>query len=105
MNEFEKIASRNIHHAINWIVGGYYNCLQDGYPEYLPESYEALTEEIYESSMNNLYLPGCERFGAAPREMRFAGEKFIRDRIEKKLKNDCDFFEIRDYCTAENPRW
>ena len=105
MNEFEKIACRNIHNAINWILGGYYNCLQDDCPEYLPESREALEEEIYTASVNNLYSEGCERIGKAPREMRFAGEKFIRDFITEKLENDGDFIEIRNYCTAENPRW
>ena len=105
INGHEKIAGRNIRGAINWILGGYYNCLQDDCPEYLPESREALEEEIYESAMTNFYSRGMELMGRAPREMRFAGEKFIRDLITKMLDEDGDFIEIRDYCTQENPRW
>ena len=97
MTEHEKIASRNIRHAINWIVGGYYNCLQDDMPECLPESYDALKKEIYDSAMQNLYAPGYEGFGKAPKEMRFAGAEFIRNRIEKLLKEDGDVQEIADY--------
>ena len=105
MTEHEKIAKRNIKYAINWIVGGYYNCLQDDCPEYLPESREALEEEIYESCMTNLYAPGYEGCGKAPREMRFAGEKFIRYTITEMLDNDGDVEEIADYQTAEGIRW
>lgn len=105
MTGHERIAKRNIEKCINWIVGGYYNCLQDDTPEYLPESREALEEEIYESAMTNLYDDGYEGYGKAPKEMRFAGEKFVRDTITKMLDEDGDFEEIANYCTNENPRW
>lgn len=97
MTEHERIASRNIRHCINWIVGGYYNCLQDDTPEYLPESYDELKAEIYDSAMQNMYAPGYEGYGKAPKEMRFAGSEFIRNRIEKLLKTDEDVQEIAKY--------
>lgn len=94
----EKIARKNIHHAINWIVGGLYNILQDYDDEeakrYLPKSREDLEEEIYASALNNLYGPGFARFGKAPREMRFAGEDFCRETIKKLLDKDGDTMEI-----------
>lgn len=92
----EKIAIQNMRNALNWIVGGYYNDLQDGNDEYLPESREALAEEIYDSAMNHLYRPGMEAFGKAPREMRFAGEKFCRAYIDWKLSVDEDAAEIAE---------
>lgn len=94
MNEFEKIASRNIHHAINWIVGGWYNCLQDDTPEDIPDTKEDAFNEIYTSCMNNAYGPGFEAYGKAPKEMRFASSEFIKNRIEKMLAKDGDWEEI-----------
>ena len=101
MTEHQKIAYRNIRNAFNWIIGGYYNCLQDDDTDYLPESREALIGEIYDSAMNNLYVPGLEVIGRAPREMRFAGKEFIMERIEKLAESDGDFAEIADYCGWE----
>ena len=92
----EKIAMRNIRYAINWIVGGYYNCLQDGQEEYLPKSRKALENEVYSSAMDNLYDVGYEGFRKAPKEMRFAGETFCRAYIAWKLANDGDVAEIAE---------
>ena len=93
----EKIAYNNIKHCINWIVGGYYNCLQDDTPEYLYESREALEDEIYDSALNNLYAPGYEGYGKAPKEMRFSGEGFIRKTIKELLDKDDDVATIDHY--------
>lgn len=90
----ERIAMRNIRYAINWIVGGYYNCIQDNIPEYLPTSRESLEQEIYGSAMENLYGDGFEQIGRAPREMRFAGEAFCRAYIKWKLSRDGDVQDI-----------
>ena len=90
----EQIAKRNIRGAFNWIVGGYYNSLQDGYVEDLPESRDSLKDEIYEASMNNFYAPGLELSGKAPREMRFAGKDFCIHVIEDLLDTDSDVKEI-----------
>ena len=96
----ERIAMQNIRGAINWIVGAHYNDLQDGYEEYLPASKAELANEIYDAAMNNLYQPGCERTGRAPKEMRFAGEAFCRAYIDWKLDQESDVQEI-----AEAANW
>ena len=90
----EKIAVRNIRYAVNWIVGGYYNCIQDGYPEYLPTCRKDLADEIYSSAMTNLYRDGYEGYGKAPTEMRFAGERFCRAYIDWMLDNDGDCVDV-----------
>lgn len=92
----EKIAYKNIKAAVNYIVGGYYNDLQDGYTEYLPESIEDLKEEIYEESMNNEYGAGYMGSGKAPKEMRFAGEAFCRAIIDELVDNDEDVAAIKE---------
>lgn len=90
----ERIAMANIRHAVNWIVGGYYNSLQDGDLEYLPKSKQELANEIYSSAMAHQYAEGMEAFGRAPKEMRFAGERFCRAYIDWKLDGDPDVDEI-----------
>lgn len=93
MNGHEKIAAKNIQGAFNWLVGGWYNCLQDGYEEDIP-SLEEAKEEVYCEAMYNLYMGGGEGFGGAPKEMRFAGEKFCRELVEELFMNDGDAEEI-----------
>lgn len=92
----ERIAMRNIRHAINWIVGGYYNSLQDGYYEDLPESRETLADEIYTEAMTSAYGEGHVAYNRAPREMRFAGAAFCRAYVEWKLEQDEDVKEIEE---------
>ena len=101
MTGHEKIANRNIKNAINYIVGEYYNCIQDNCPEYLPESYDALKQEVYKSAMQNLYGPGYAGYGKAPKEMRFAGREFCETRVEVLLKKDGDVQTIAEYCGWE----
>ena len=96
----EEIARRNIYHAFNWIVGGYYNSLLDGDTGCLPKDRDELANTIYQESMNHLYREGMESFGRAPKEMRFAGEKFCRAYIDWKLDHDSDVKEI-----AEAANW
>lgn len=93
LNGHEKTAATNIKNAFEWIVGGYYNCMQDGEEEYIPTLEEA-KEEVYNSAMNNLYRKGYEGFGKAPKEMRFAGEEFCRCYVEKLFDEDSDVAEI-----------
>ena len=93
MNGHEKIAAKNIEGAFNWLVGGWYNCLQDGYEEDIP-SLEEAKETVYAEAMNNFYKSGGEVYGRAPKEMRFAGEEFCRELIEELFLNDGDAEEI-----------
>ena len=97
MNGNEKIAYRNIKHCINWIVGGYYNCLQDDMTENLYDSRESLEQEIYDACITNRYDVGYEGYGKAPKEMRFSGEAFIRKTIKELLDKDGDLEEIEAY--------
>lgn len=93
MNGHEKIAARNIKGAFNWLVGGWYNCFQDGYEEDIP-SLEEAKEAVYDGAMNNLYKGGGEIYGRAPKEMRFAGEEFCRELVEELFLNDGDAEEL-----------
>lgn len=89
MTGHERIASKNIEWAVNWIVGGYYNTVQDhGEKEWLPDSRDDLVREIYDSAINNKYAEGYEGFGKAPREMKFAGKDFIMAEIERYLQEE-----------------
>lgn len=93
MNGHEKIAARNIRGAFNWLVGGWYNCYQDGCEEDIPELEEA-KETVYEEAMNNLYTGSSEHYGRAPKEMRFAGEEFCRRIVERLFNTDDDAAEL-----------
>lgn len=93
MNGHEKIAAKNIKGAFNWLVGGWYNCMQDGYEEDIPTLEEA-KEAVYDEAMNNLYTGGGEACGKAPKEMRFAGEEFCRAYVEELFQKDEDVEEI-----------
>ena len=98
MTRHEMIALRNIKYAINYIIGGIYNDMQDGNDEYLPESFKEVVDMVYDGAMNNLYAPGYEGYGKAPKEMRFSGKEFCRKKIEEILRKDSDLREIALYC-------
>lgn len=96
MNGIEKIAYRNIKGVFNWEVGGWYNCIQDDCIEYIPDSEEEAKNLIYEESLNDFAEEGHFAIGRAPREMRFAGEAFIRECIDHLFKKDGDAAAIRE---------
>lgn len=93
MTGHEKVAAKNIKGAFNWLVGGWYNCLQDGMEEDIPSLAEAV-EEVYNSAMNDAYGVGYCGYGKAPKEMRFAGEQFCRETVAKLFAKDDDAFEL-----------
>lgn len=103
LNGHEKIAARNIRGAFNWLVGGWYNCIQDGCEEDIPELEEA-KETVYEEAMNNLYTGSSEHYGRAPKEMRFAGEEFCRSYVDKLFAEDDDALEIWGEETKEDKK-
>lgn len=94
MNGNEKIAYKNIVACFNFEVGGWYNCYQDDYLESIPDRIEEAKEIIYECSMTNLYDEGYCGSDKAPKEMRFAGEKFIREVIDYLFETDDDALEL-----------
>lgn len=96
LTKHEIIAKRNIMNAINWIVGGYYNDIQDGCLEYLPSSMQELEDEIYRDSLVHKFSTNGVHYNGAPKEMRFAGETFCRNLIHKKLAKDSDVAEIAE---------
>lgn len=100
MDGIEKIAFENVKEGFDYIVGGWYNCVQDDYLEGIPDTMKEAKNEIYFNVMENKYEPGCEMYGRAPREMRFAGEKFIRERIDELFETDGDIA-----CIAEEKGW
>ena len=100
LTKHEIIAKRNIMNAINWIVGGYYNDMQDGCLEYLPSSMQELKDEIYRDSLVHRFSTNGVQYDRAPKEMRFAGRAFCRNFIHEELVKDSDVAEI-----AEIMRW
>lgn len=84
MNGNEKTAFIQVIEASNWVVGGWENSVADGHDEEMP-SHEELAQEIYQTVMTTTTFEGIQ--GGPPlKEIRFAGEAFIRERIERRLK-------------------
>lgn len=82
MNKHEKAAFRAIKEEFNWTVGGWYNSFQDGYEEDIPELQEA-KETVYDEVMRT-----------HPKELRFAGEDFCREVIDRLFAKDSDADEL-----------
>ena len=82
MNKHQQAAVRAIKKEFNWLVGGWYNCYQDGYEEDIPTLEEA-KETVYDEAMST-----------SPKEIRFAGEEFCRGIVEKLFKTDIDAQEL-----------
>lgn len=82
MNAHQKAAYKAIKKEFNWLVGGWYNCFQDGYEDEIPELQGAM-DSVYEEAMSN-----------SPKEIRFAGEEFCRGIVEKLFAKDDDAAEL-----------
>ena len=96
MTGHEKIAARNIKGAFNWIIGENYNSYQDGNESDISDmTAEEWKAYIYDLAMNDLYEPGMTAYGRAPKEMRFAGETFCREYINKLWDKDEDIKELQ----------
>ena len=87
MNKHEKAAYRAIKDEYGWMMGGWYNAYTDGYDvveeELVPATREEAMEAVYEEAMSN-----------KPKEIRFAGEQFCKELIEKLFDNDSDAEEL-----------
>ena len=90
MDGVQRIAYNNIKACFENTSCEWYNCIQDGCPEYIPETRVEAEEIIYEEAINNLYRKGYCGSNKAPREMRFAGEIFIRQTIKDLFDTDQD---------------
>lgn len=92
MTGHEKIAARNIRAAFNYEVGGIYNSYLDG--EEITYTLKEAKNMVYDCAMTDLYGPGTVIYGAAPKEMRFAGRKFCLEYINRLFDKDLDVVEI-----------
>lgn len=87
MNTHERLAFELVCDAMSEMIGGYENTMMD-YPadsedyirakDFLESGHQALEDEIYEIVMNDSNDSNLKH-------LRFAGEKFIRERISKRL--------------------
>lgn len=92
MTGYEKIAIRNIKFAFNYEMGELYNSYLDG--EEIVYTLEEAKDMIYKCAMRSLYGPDIVFYGAAPKEMRFAGKEFCMNYINKLFAKDSDVAEI-----------
>ena len=88
MNKHQKIAAKQVKYAIDYIVGGYENSIQDGHMEQndMP-SKEQLVDEIYDEMMNCTFGPGSCR-NHPTEEVKFAGTEFIKFYIDYRLTKE-----------------
>lgn len=93
MDGIKKIAYKNVKGVFNYEVGGWLNCTYDGYEEDIPDTIEEAKEIIYDEAMS--CSAGDGWFSLRPvKEVHFAGEKFVRDMIDKLFAKDGDVAEI-----------
>ena len=100
MNYRQKKAYANIYHALNWLLGGLENTLQD-YDEESEEYREAkaqlddhagLVETVYDMASTDIYGPGSCYFGAGARsflrDIRFCGREWLMERCERWIRKE-----------------
>lgn len=89
MNKHQKIAAKQVKYAIDYIVGGLENSIQDGHMEEsdMPSKAE-LVEEIYSEMMNCSFGPGSCHTGHPVEEVKFAGTEFIKFYINYRLTKE-----------------
>ena len=92
MTGHEKIDERNIRGGFKCKICGIYNSYLNG--EEITYTLEEAKNMVYDCAMSDLYGPGTVLYGAAPREMRFAGKDFCIKYIDKLFANDSDVAEI-----------
>ena len=92
MTGHEKIAARNIRGAFIYEVGGIYNSYLDG--NEINITLNEMKDIVYDCAMTDRYCGGAVYYGAAPREMRFAGKEFCMSYINKLFDKDLDVIEI-----------
>lgn len=86
MNGNERIAYRNTKYAVQDIVGGIENSITDGHMTEMP-TYEDLEDEVYLATTTGTYGDGWASCSPL-KEVKFAGEKFIREVIRYFFDKD-----------------
>lgn len=92
----QKVAAEQLENAYNWVVGGYYNTVQDGEAEEMPPV-EDMFEEVMEEATTHLYGKGMCSQKPAPAAMNFAGKKFLIETLTSLF--EAEGFEVPACCT------
>lgn len=100
LTKHQRSALNNVEGAYTYVLGGYENSVQDGHIDEMP-SVEDMFEEVYDEAMNSGHemLDGMRMDGGpAPICMKFAGKKFIRERVAKLFR--ADGYEVSEELVA-----
>ena len=95
LNKHQKVAAEQLENAYNWIVGGYYNTVQDGEAEEMPPV-EDMFDEVMEEATTHLYGKGMCSQKPAPAAMNFAGKKFLIETLVALF--EAEGFEVPNCC-------
>ena len=95
LTKHQKVAAEQLENAYNWIVGGYYNTVQDGEAEEMPPV-EDMFDEVMEEATTHLYGKGMCSQKPAPAAMNFAGKKFLIETLVALF--EAEGFEVPNCC-------
>ena len=96
LTKHQKVAAEQLENAYNWIVGGYYNTVQDGEAEEMPPV-EDMFDEVMEEATTHLFGEGMCSQEPAPAAMRFVGKRFLIDTLTILFQQDG--YEVPACCT------
>lgn len=96
LTKHQKVAAEQLENAYNWVVGGYYNTVQDGEAEEMPPV-EDMFDEVMEEATTHLYGKGMCSQKPAPAAMNFAGKKFLIETLTSLF--EAEGFEVPACCT------
>lgn len=95
LTKHQKVAADQLENAYNWIVGCYYNTVQDGEAEEMPPV-EDMFDEVMEEATTHLYGKGMCSQKPAPAAMNFAGKKFLIETLVALF--EAEGFEVPNCC-------
>ena len=95
LTKHQKVAAEQLENAYNWIVGGYYNTIQDGEAEEMPPV-EDMFDEVMEEATTHLYGKGMCSQKPAPAAVNFAGKKFLIETLVTLF--EAEGFEVPNCC-------
>lgn len=95
LTKHQKVAAEQLENAYSWIVGGYYNTVQDSEAEEMPPV-EDMFDEVMEEATTHLYGNGRCSQKPAPAAMNFAGKKFLIETLVALF--EAEGFEVPNCC-------
>lgn len=95
LTKHQKVAAEQLENAYNWIVGGYYNTVQDGEAEEMPPV-EDMFDEVMEEATTHMYGKDMCSQKPAPAAMNFAGKKFLIETLVALF--EAEGFEVPACC-------